>query len=136
MEHTKHDAELRHTQRKSIKEKAQNSVPEQQLLYHWLGRELLVLVPKKRGSGYLRVPYGHHIDVLLDDIAYKVKCDFIGLDGHLECVPSDSTYTGPNRQAKFQSVLIPLLEAHYVKTSREVTATEFWQLHPSTVRRV
>ena len=41
------------------------------LLYSWAASNFHVLVPKKRGVGYLAVPYGHRPNPGLDQIAAR-----------------------------------------------------------------
>lgn len=102
-----------------------------ELLYCWISKQFSVLVPKKRGDGYLRAPYGHHHIEELTHIAYAVGYDVCGLDGELTFEVAGSLYHGSqsNRKA-FTSRLMPLLEAYYGFPSREIFAAEFWQKHP------
>ena len=102
-----------------------------ELLYCWVGCQFSVLVPKKRGQGYLRVPYGHHNIQELTDIATKMQCDICGLGGELEFIGSRSVYFGSRAdRLDFAAKLMPLLEEYYGFPSREVDETEFWQSHP------
>lgn len=101
------------------------------LLYSWVANNFNVLVPKRRGAGYLRVPYGHHVIPGLDALAHRVGVDVTGLDGALcfECGGSVFNGSAAVKQA-FAAKVVPLLEAHYGMASREISADEFWKLHP------
>lgn len=91
-----------------------------------------MLVPKRRGEGYVKVPYGHHHIPGLDEIADKAGCDIWGLDGALDFQVSDALYHGPESdRVKFIGVIAPLLERYYGFPSREIVAAEFWQLNPA-----
>lgn len=101
------------------------------LLYSWAASNFHVLVPKKRGAGYLAVPYGHHPNPGLDQIAARVRVDVTGLDGALcfECGGA-VFHGGDAARAAFASKIMPALEAHYGMASREIPEGEFWRLHP------
>ncbi|WP_343028272.1 hypothetical protein [Massilia sp. MP_M2] len=106
------------------------------LLYCWVSNGFSVLVPKRRGTGYLKVPYGHHHIDGLTAAANAVGCDVVGLDGELAFESRElrglyCARTGDAR-AIFIAKLMPLLERHYQMDSREVDAATFWQLHPLT----
>jgi hypothetical protein len=106
------------------------------LLYCWVSSGFSVLVPKRRGTGYLKVPYGHHNIDGLTAAANAVECDVVGLDGELafegrEVHALFCTSTGDGRTT-FVAKLMPLLERHYQMDSREVDAGTFWRLHPLT----
>lgn len=100
------------------------------LCYYWMGATLEVLVPKKRGSGFLRVPLGEHHDADLSRIESLANCDIFGLDGALsfQCGSRIASYEA--KRKAFESVVLPALERHYGCTSREVSHTEFFNLHP------
>jgi hypothetical protein len=110
-------------------------VPEKprnrELLYCWVAGGFAVLVPKMRGDGFLKVPYGHHVDAGLDRIGDKVQCDVTGLDGALDFRCSGSIYHGGTMMRKeFSDVVVPALASHYSTSAREITEQEFWRLHP------
>ncbi len=108
-----------------------------ELLYTWSSTNLMVLVPKKRGPGFLRVPYGHHADAGLDAVEQIAQCDIFGLDGHLEfefghnvrhLALSNAEHAA--RMKDFETKVIAALEKHYGTPSRAVGADEFWAAHP------
>lgn len=101
------------------------------LLYCWTHKTFSVLVPKKRGNGFLRVPYGHHNDVNINAIGDAVGVDIIGLDGALDFECGDNVYYGDNNVRKsFEDIVIPMLERHYGFKACEVTESEYWANHP------
>lgn len=104
---------------------------EKVLLYSWVASQFCVLVPKRRGSGFLKVPYGHHINSKLESISSAVACDVFGLDGMLEFDCGGSIYHDEVKRLKFSSVVVPLLQSHYGFSAREVSASEFWKFHPT-----
>lgn len=101
------------------------------LLYCWVFECFAVLVPKQRGYGYLRIPYGHHNNKSLNAIGDLVACDIFGLDGHLEFQCSGAIFHGPAKgRADFADRVVAALEKYYGMTAREITEPEFWRLHP------
>lgn len=104
---------------------------EPKLLFCWVAEGLQVLVPKRRGSGYLRVPYGHHVDKALDSIAAIAKCDLFGLDGALyfDC-GWDICHGNEEIQTKFIEKVRTPLESHYKMPSQLIDRNTFWALHP------
>lgn len=101
------------------------------LLYCWVANNFHVLVPKRRGTGYLSAPYGHHPIPGLDAVATSAGVDVTGLDGALCFECGGSVFHGAEdiRRA-FVSQVVPPLELHYGMASREIDASEFWRLHP------
>lgn len=109
----------------------QTTAHDLQLLFCWVASSFHVLVPKKRGGGFLKVPYGHHDDQGLNAIASVANCDVFGLDGSLEFSCTGAIYHGPQQMRdQFSAAVVPLLEKHYGMTAREITSHEFWSLHP------
>lgn len=107
-----------------------------QLLFCWVANGFNVLAPKRRGTGFLRVPYGHHPDTALDAIADLVHVDVIGLDGslHFEC--KGAVFHGPQElRDAFAGKVVPALERHYGLCAKEIDEVEFWQLHPLECQR-
>ncbi len=100
-----------------------------EILYCWVTNGLSVLIPKKRGEGFLRSPYGHHYDSALGHIAYAAGVDVVGLDGSLD-FDFRAAYVNHEQRAAAIAKVIPALEKHYGMTSREVDADEFWEKHP------
>lgn len=54
-------------------------------------REVIFLVPKKRGKGFLRTPIGHHTNDLSRFFSMELGLDSFGLDGYVR-VPSGFTH--------------------------------------------
>lgn len=106
---------------------------QKELLYCWVAQGFNVLVPKKRGNGYLKVPYGHHHDSALAQIADDAGVDVTGLDGALAFECSSSIFYGSAAgKNEFASKVMPPLERRYGCASREIRAAEFWEKNPLT----
>lgn len=102
-----------------------------EMVYLWLSGSLLVLIPKKRGKGFLKSPMYHNYTPASEMIADAAKCDIFGLDGHLdfECGTGVTVYQ-ENRE-QFLSRVRPVLERIYKCPLREAgTRDEFFYLHP------
>ncbi len=89
---------------------------------------IYVLVPKKRGTGYLKQPYGHRSNAALDDAINRVKdCDVFGLDGYLEiCANVDE-----DENKVLAVAMMDSLSTYYQFPHREVSRVEFfetWQM--------
>jgi len=108
-------------------------MPEaRELLYTWSHECLAVLVPKQRGVGFLKVPYGDHNDPALNHVADAAGCDLFGKDGALEFQCGGQVYHGGcTAHAAFEAQVIPALEAHYGWRARAIPSHEFWALHPT-----
>ena len=108
---------------------------EPKLLFCWVAEGLHVLVPKRRGTGFLSVPYGHHTDKGLDAIAALANCDLYGLDGALnfDC-GWDICHGQKGTQDAFIERIRKPLEAHYKMQSQLIDANTFWELHPHKFR--
>ena len=101
------------------------------LLYSWVANNFHVLVPKRRGSGYLSAPYGHHPIPGLDAVATSAGVDVTGIDGALCFECGGGVFHGSDEiRSAFAAKVVPPLELHYGMASREVDASEFWRLHP------
>lgn len=104
---------------------------EKRLLYCWVARGLNVLVPKQRGEGFLKVPYGHHHDKSLTAIANNAHVDVFGLEGTLDFNCAGNIYHGGREvREEFSAKVIPALEAHYGLKAIEIDQFEFWAKHP------
>lgn len=92
---------------------------------------LLVLVPKKRGKGFLSQPYGHHHNKELDNVvcdAVGDLCDVWGLDGYLDIhADLEAISEKDNRKA---SEIMDALAKYYGFPHRKVHSSEFWRYHP------
>lgn len=101
---------------------------EREIIWTFVGGNLCALIPNKRGTGFLRQPYGHHKDQGLEDVREQIDdVDIFGLDGHLEL-----DIHRIRDQEKFEGIVkkaLTLLEAHYSCSSRE-SHREFWDFHP------
>jgi len=101
------------------------------LLFCWVSNVFSVLVPKKRGEGFLKVPYGHHNNPALNAVGDAVGLDITGLDGALMLECGGKVYHGGKEIRKsFEGRVISMLEKHYGLRAREVTEKEYWAKHP------
>lgn len=106
-------------------------IGDKALLYCWVSQNFCVLVPKKRGVGYLKVPYGHHYDGALTDIANAAHVDVVGLDGALMFECGGAVFHGGDAaRQSFAAKIVPKLESHYGLSSREISSVEYWEKHP------
>lgn len=99
-------------------------VLNKELLYYWLAMSVEVRVPKRRGKGFLKVPYGHHVNDKLNRIADEVGCDVSGLDGTLSFEVGMKVVCCPERREKLISKLMPMLADHYGFPFRMATHSE------------
>lgn len=83
---------------------------------------LNVLIPKRRGTGYLRVPYGHHNDPKLNRIADAIRADVCGLDGYLAFEISLSRQD----RERIVGIVLPMLAAHFGFTQWREDPKAFW----------
>jgi hypothetical protein len=99
--------------------------PLTEALYAWGTHDLSVLIPKRRGFGYMKVPYGHHSISALNDIADTLHADINGLDGHLH-IDRGHLPVRYDLRDQFAAKALPLLAGYYkFKTWREIGHTDF-----------
>lgn len=102
-----------------------------QLLYCWASRQFNVLVPKRRGEGFIRAPYWQKYVAALSAIEAAAGCDIYGLDGALSFQCSGDVYHGgDDARNKFVAKVVPLLEAHYQLKAIEIHEADYWNLNP------
>lgn len=92
---------------------------------------VMILVPKRRGEGFLAAPFGHHNNPALSNVAYEIGYDLFGLEGHLE-VDTGSLYREADKAGgmdKFLERIMTPISLHYGMPWRQV-GEEFWDLHP------
>jgi hypothetical protein len=109
-----------------------NALNEQSdhLLWTWDASAFMVLVPKRRGTGFLRMPLGHHFDFELSNIETAAGCDICGLDGALVFEVALDVYCSHEQRDDFSYRIVPLLTKHYGLPAQEVSAPDFWALRP------
>lgn len=88
--------------------------------------EVNVLVPKKRGTGYLKTPLYHNANAL-SSLAYEIGYDIYGLDGSLDI---QTGFIGRDQRDALLEKIMPLLAQHYNMTWRLVEDDEYWSKHP------
>lgn len=94
-------------------------------IYTWDLAGLMVLIPKKRGRGFLRCPLHHHYVAALSDIEIEECVDLCGLDGYLQLnygyVHDDA------EQARIVDRVMPKLAAHFEFTAWRESHRDFWE---------
>lgn len=93
-----------------------------EILYTHNSEELMLLIPKKRGSGFLRVPAGHHASKVTRFFYDLTGCDVFGLDGWLGV--RWYLYDEPLQQRFIESYM-PKIERFYGFPSREIAFQAF-----------
>lgn len=102
---------------------------EKEIIWTVIDANICAIIPKQRGKGYLKTPYGHHINPGLEDIRTQLdNVDIFGLDGHLEIRIGDKVRY-PEQYEALKAKAIRLLEVHYGWPLRESCA-DFWKYHP------
>lgn len=87
---------------------------------------VMILVPKKRGTGFLKAPFGHHQGPL-SKVEAEIGFDLWGLDGSLDVQTGSFAHEDKD---ELLARIMPPLEAHYGMGWREVDEIDFWSLHP------
>jgi hypothetical protein len=93
----------------------------------------LFLIPKLRGDGYLKTPYGHHLDDGLSRLETEIGEDIFGLDGHLEIHTGHVHFKNGSMAQGVPVVIerfIKPIAAYYGMKWRIARPDEFWTLHP------
>ena len=91
----------------------------------WDAGGLNVAIPKRKGGGYLKVPFGHHPNSKLSAIEVSERVDMCGLDGYLEL---SYGYTRLERRKQITARVLPQLAKIFgFKTWREDTKL-FWRV--------
>jgi len=94
------------------------------LLWMYFDGSICILVPKKRGTGFLRVPYGHHVDDGLEDVRCELDMvDLFGLDGYLrvDC----NKWCDQDRDRVYAHKVMSAFGAHYGVNYKEIRADVF-----------
>lgn len=99
---------------------------EKILLVYFSVESIDILVPKKRGEGFLKVPLGHHACALSGFTNEHIPFDVFGIDGML------SVRTGrmSQRHDELEESVVKPLSAFYGYPYKIVSHEEFWSHHP------
>lgn len=112
------------------------STPEKEILVCFLSGRVEMLIPKKRGEGFLKVPLGHHHNGL-SKVAMTLSYDVFGLDGALEIVlPRSQAYIMPKDQTVFLKTNVEPLTNYLGFPYRVVSSGEFWTKHPVAPKEI
>lgn len=100
------------------------------LLYTTTEDSLLVKVPKTRGEGFLKTPYGHHANEALDNICDSLSPfgiqNVFGLDGFLNFT-GVYPYKFPDTESAAKCAM-PQLGVHYKLSFKRVGLNEFMKV--------
>lgn len=97
--------------------------------YMWDDSGLNIIIPKRRGDGYLRVPYGHHNNPKLNLISDSVNVvDVTGLDGYLNFRFSAKVIYDASKRAKIVAIVMPQLAAYFDFKSWIEDIRGFWRV--------
>lgn len=97
-----------------------------EILVMFSQRSIDMLIPKKRGTGFLKTPLGHH-HCPLADMQYEIGFDLWGFDGSLTIM------TGWIEKKDYDNLIevaVRPIAVHLGFPWRVVTTNEFWENHP------
>lgn len=95
-----------------------------EILACFFTRELSLLIPKKRGTGFLLVPLGHHACPLSE---LNIPYDIFGLDGSLDI---QTGYIDRERRSLLEKEAIVPIAGLLGFPYRIVSENEFFENHP------
>lgn len=97
--------------------------------YMWDDSGLNIVIPKRRGDGYLLVPYGHHNNPKLNTISDSVNvADVTGLDGYLNFRFSSKVIYDVSKRAEIVEIVMPQLAAYFDFKFWAEDSGEFWRV--------
>ena len=91
----------------------------------WDMSGLGVLIPKRKGSGYLKTPLHHRYVKELSDIEMDEGADLCGLDGYLLL---EYDYTNTEFREAIESRVMPRLASYYGFTTWKEDSVAFWKI--------
>ena len=97
-------------------------------IYMWDRGGLNVLIPKRRGTGYLKCPLGHHVVKALSDVESDVGCDLCGLDGYLQVDYYHRPHGRSKSEAEATTLIMPMLAKHFGFTTWREDTQLFWKI--------
>ena len=86
-----------------------------------------LLIPKKRGNGFQKVPLGHKV-CPLSSLAYKIGYDVYGLDGALDV---QTGWIGSSDQDRLVEKVVKPIADLLGYPWRVVDRSDFWSNHPT-----
>lgn len=98
-------------------------------IYIWSAGGLSILIPNKKGTKYLKVPYGHHPVESLKNIEVQFNIDVFGLDGYLSF---EFGYIDTHKRLAIVNEIMPILMKHYGFNEHEENYS-FWDLLNKTI---
>lgn len=97
-----------------------------ELLVHFRQTYVAVLVPKKRGEGFLKIPLGHH-NCPLSQVERDVGYDIFGLEGELEI--QTGYISSEDYEELKENVIKPIAECLQLPY-RVIDQDEYFAKHP------
>lgn len=99
-----------------------------ELLWLHIDTNIWVLVPKKRGIGYLKTPYGHHANADFEKVRRDKmdNIDVFGLDGYLELCIDRISGNFKEKDEQYAAKLMNALSDYYQMPNREASRSEFF----------
>lgn len=85
-----------------------------------LFKGMQIKVPKRRGTGFLKVPCGHHHEPWMHDIGYDVT----GLDGMIDI---ECGYVKKEDQEEVAEKIMPLIQKRFDFEWELVHSSDFWK---------
>ncbi len=111
---------------KKSKNKKPSDTTEQCAVYMWDSSGLNIAIPKRKGTGYLSCPLGHHFVAALNHIETDEGIELCGIDGYLNL---EYGYIYPeSRQKEIVDRVMPRLAKHYKFKTWEEDTNKFWQI--------
>lgn len=99
---------------------------ETEILVMFFDRSIEMLVPKRRGEGFLKMPIGHHYSPLAAFIS-ELGYDAYGLDGNISV---QTGYIPRADEAKWVEKVVAPIAEHLGFPFRVVRPAEYWDKHP------
>lgn len=105
---------------------------DKEILVAFFQKQVSLLIPKKRGVGFLRQPLGHHA-CPLSLLAYDLRYDMFGLDGSLDIeLGRGNGCLNDKQQADFCTEIVVPIAKLFNFPYRVVDIHEFWDNHPTS----
>lgn len=101
---------------------------KKELLIMFMTDHVTVLVPKKRGVGFVKHPVGHHATPASDFFQFDLGVDpFCEGDGYLSL---QSGWVTDELKARYEREIFPRMSEFYGWPCRVVSSDEFWSNMP------
>jgi len=91
------------------------------LVSTWLFEGIQILIPKRKGHGFLKVPAGHHNESWMSEIKYDID----GLDGYLDINAPCNSWETDKVNAIIAEIIPVILKGFKFKTWKRIDGSEF-----------